>query len=143
MRRTLVNIMAIACVVSFILLIINVVFDGISINEVLKGGFSIILFFQILGVNTVVFCGLHFTQKFESKYVFWEILLDICFVSIVLVIFGLVFNHFRDRLWIFPIIAVVTYTFGFLTDMVRTQNLSRKINAKLKRRKEKNKSAAS
>ena len=146
MRKTLLNILAITSAVMLVLMLIDIIFDiifdinsmGFSFREYLDGTFPLRLFFQILGVNTVIFCGLFFTNKFESKYASLEILLDICFISIVLIIFGLIFGHFRDRLWIFPIMAIVIYTFGLLTNMVRTQEDSKKINEILQKRKEKN-----
>jgi hypothetical protein len=139
MRKTLLNILAITCVVLILLLFINIAVEGISFRELLDGTIPISLFFQILGVNTVIFCGLFFTQKFESKYASLEILLDICFISVVLIIFGLIFGHYRGRLWFFPIIAVVLYIFGLFTNMIRTQEDEKKINRILQNRKGKNK----
>ena len=139
MRATILNILAITCIVMLLLMLFNIVVDGISFKELLDAAFPIRLFFQILGVNAVIFSGLFFTHKFESKYASLEILLDICFISIVLIIFGIIFDHFRDRLWMFPIMAVVIYIFGLFTNIVRIQEDSRKINEFLQKRKEKSK----
>ena len=138
MGKTIVNILAVTTAVMLLLMFIDTVGFGTSFKEIFNNAFSIRLFFEILGLNTVIFFGLFFTHKFESKYAFLEIVLDICFISIVLIIFGLIFDHFRDKLWIFPIMAVVLYVFGLLTNMVRAQEMSKKINEKLKKRKEKN-----
>ena len=137
MRKTLLNILAITSAVLIVLLLINIADFSISFRELLDVTIPTRLFFEILGVNAVIFIGLFFTHKFESKYASLEILLDICFISIVLIIYGLIFDHFRDRLWIFLIMAIVIYLFGLLTNMVRTQEDSKKINKFLKKRREK------
>ena len=137
MRKTLLDILAITSAVVIILLLINIIDFSLSFRELLDVTIPIRLFLEILGVNAVIFFGLFFTHKFESKYASLEILLDICFISLVLIIYGLIFDHFRDRLWIFPIMAIVIYLFGLLTNMVRTQEDSKKINKFLKKRREK------
>ncbi len=94
-------------------------------------------FFEILGANIIIHCGLLFTHKFESDYAVLEFLLDISFVIVVLVVFGFVFQWFSSiPVWYLIIMAVVIYLFGFITNIVRIRKDAKEINELLKKRKE-------
>ena len=70
MKKTIINFFATHGIVWVLITIIGITLDGEFTQ-------SRIMVFQILGVNTVIFCGLHFIQKIEFQYAIFEFLLDI------------------------------------------------------------------
>jgi len=96
--------------------------------------------FQILGANIVIHLGLLLTRKFESQYLFLESLLDVVFITTVLVILGWIFNWFYY--WFSPLteigilasMAVVIYVVSTFLKMGRIREEVNEINMLLKKR---------
>ena len=97
-------------------------------------------FFQILGANIIIHLGLLLTRKFESQYLFLESLIDVVFITTVLVIFGWIFNWFNH--WFSPLtqkgilalMAVVIYVISTFLKMGRIQGEINEINKLLEER---------
>ena len=137
-KTIIINILASACLALLLLILIAIAIDGTSIREIWEATIQVSIFLQILGVNTLIFVGFNFIRKFESKYFILEILLDISYIIIVLVIFGAILGWFSGRAWILVIMAVIIYIFGLLTNIFRTRKDANEINELIKKRKEKN-----
>ena len=138
MRKLITNAFATSCMA----LILHMALVSIMYGKDSEAISFLVFYLQMLGVNIFVHIGLSFTRKFECKYAIFEYLLDICFISIVVVVFGLIFCWFAE-LWLFVIMVVVIYIVGLLVGMVRTREEANQINRLLKKRKEKNADAAS
>jgi len=95
------------------------------------------VFFQVLLANTIIYSGLFFTRKFESRYAILEYLLDISLVIVVVLVFGTIFEWYKDFPWLLAIMAIMIYIFGLLTGLVRARKDIKDINELLKKRKEK------
>jgi len=95
--------------------------------------------FQILGANIVIHLGLLLTRKFESQYLFLESLLDVVFITIVLVFFGWIFDWFHTLLLrglgILALMAVVIYVVATFLRMGRVREEINEINKLLEERK--------
>jgi len=138
MKRIFVNVLACTCIVQLALIAIAIIFEGVSIQKIAGGSIQIRYFLQILAINTVLNCGLFFTHKFESKFIIFEYLLDLSFISVVLLVYGAIFDIFTTKRWLFVVIGLVVYLLGLLTDMVRTREDAKEMNELIKKRKEKN-----
>jgi len=96
--------------------------------------------FQILAANIVIHLGLLLTRKFESQYLFLESLIDIVFITTVLIIFGWIFNWFYN--WFSPLaemgilasMAVVIYVISTFLRMGRIREEINEINKLLEER---------
>jgi hypothetical protein len=101
-------------------------------------------FFEILGANTLIHLGLLLTQKYESRYVILEFLLDITYTIAVLIVFGLIFNWYANMpVWVLLVMAVVIYIFGFLINTMRTREDAKEMDDLLQKRKKKHTNIAS
>jgi len=138
MKRIIVNILACTCAVQLSFILIDLIFNSGSIHKIFEGSINVGVFLQVLAVNTVLNYGLIFTRKFESKYVIFEYLLDLTFITAVLLVYGAIFNIFTARKWILLVIGLVVYIFSLLTDMVRTNEDAKEMNELIKKHKEKN-----
>jgi len=137
MKKTIINILATTCAVILLIVVVGIISNG-GISFLFNEDANIhnSVFFQILGANILIHFGLFFTRKFESKYAVLEFSLDISFIIIVLLVLGLLFKWYIDKLWVLAIMAIVLYIFGLLTDMVRIRKDIDDINKLLKKRKE-------
>jgi len=96
--------------------------------------------FQILGANIVIHLGLLLTRKFESQYLFLESLIDVVFITTVLVIFGWIFNWFyhwsspHTQIGILTLMAVVIYVISTFLKMGRIREEINEINKLLEER---------
>ena len=101
--------------------------------------------FQILAANIVIHLGLLLTRKFESQYLFLDFLLDVVFITIVLVIFGSTFNWFYNwfttlaEIVILASMAVVIYVVGTFFKMGRIREEINEINKLLEERDKRSK----
>ena len=143
MKKILVNTLASTCLVLLLLILVAVIIDNNPIRDVLGAAIQVSVILQILAGNALVSLGLFFTSKFESKYAALEFLLDLSYIVIVILAFGIIFNWYTGRRWILATIVVVVYIFTLLTNMVRVRKETNEINELLQKRREKNIDTAS
>ncbi|MDR0496705.1 MAG: hypothetical protein LBH42_03735 [Treponema sp.] len=136
-KKILINILATTCFVQLLLIFTPIIIDGASVNDVMENHILVSVILQILGVNTLLFTGLFFIHKLESKHAILEYLLDISYIIIVLLVYAVIFNVFSGRPWILAIMAVAGYIFGLLTNMYRARKDADELNKLLKKYKEK------
>ena len=130
MKKAVVNIFCITGAALILLAIFTVIIGAPAI--------FVRTFFEILGANTIIIFGLLLTHKFESRYVFLEYLLDISYVIIVIVVFGVIFDWYSSiPVWYLVIMAVAIYIFSIITSIVRTRKDAQELNALLLKLKEK------
>jgi len=93
---------------------------------------------EIIGANIVITIGLFLTNKIELHFVIFEYLLDIIFMTAVIVVTGILFNWYSlISVWVPPVIVVVTYIIFNLLDIVRVHKDINDINKLLKKLEEK------
>jgi len=112
----------------------------LAVFAVIIGGKSIYIntFFEILAANIVIYLGLILTKKFESSYAILEFLLDVSYIVVVLVVFGLIFDWFSSvPIWYLVIMAVVIYAFGIFINIVRIRKEADELNKLLQKHKNK------
>jgi hypothetical protein len=95
--------------------------------------------FQILGANIVINCGIFLLlKKFETRYVLLEYLLDVGYIIIVLVVFGMIFDWYSAiSVWVLAVMAVVVYILAITISINKIRRDTREINELLQKRKEK------
>jgi hypothetical protein len=99
---------------------------------------------EIIGVNIVIAIGLRLSQKIESRYAILEFLLDIGFMSAVIIVSGILFKWYHHvPVWVPLVIVLVIYILFHLLDIVRVRRDINEINKLLQKLKEKEDSAAS
>jgi len=135
MKKIIVNIMATTTAVTLVLIIVGIITFG---AEAIHGFIGARDFLQILLANTVIHVGLIFTRKFESRYAVLEYLLDVSYIIIVILVFGLIFEWYPDSPWLLAVVAVAVYILGLSTGIVRVKKEINDINELLQKRKEKN-----
>jgi len=93
---------------------------------------------EIIGANIVITIGLFLTNKIELHFVILEYLLDIIFMTVVIVVTGILFKWYSlISVWVPPVIVVVTYIIFNLLDIVRVHKDINDINKLLKKLEEK------
>ena len=98
---------------------------------------------EIIGANIVITIGLFLTQKIELRFAIFEYLLDIIFMTTVIVVSGIFFKWYSHiSAWVPPIIVVVTYIIFNLLDIVRVHKDIKDINNLLKKLEEKENTAS-
>ena len=94
--------------------------------------------FQVFGANIIINFGVYLLHKIESRIIFLEYLLDISFITTVLVIFGFLFDWYKViPIWVLFIMAVMIYIFVFTASIVNVRKKTKEINELLQKRKEK------
>jgi len=114
----------------------------LAIFALIIGGESIYVhtLFEVFTANIVIHLGLILTKKFESSYAVLENLLDISYLIIVLVAFGLIFNWFSSvPVWYLVIMAVAIYAFSAFINIARIRKDADELNKLLQKHKDKNK----
>jgi hypothetical protein len=98
---------------------------------------------QIFAANIVINIGVVLMQKFESRYVILEYILDVSYIIAVLVIFGVVFNWYSSvPVWLLAAMAVAIYIFMLILTAFKIKKDTKKINELLEKRKAKTDSAS-
>ncbi len=93
--------------------------------------------YQGFAANIIIHLGLTVLKRFESKYFIIEILLEIGYVLIVLIIAGFLFGWYSSTpIWILVLMGITVYFIGSLIDIFRIRNDVKFINQQLKLRKE-------
>ena len=95
--------------------------------------------FQIFGANIVINCGLFLMwKKVEIRYVLLEYLLDVGYIIIVLVVFGMIFDWYSAiSVWVLAVMAVIIYILAITISINKIRRDTREINELLQKRKEK------
>jgi hypothetical protein len=130
-KRTIMNIMVTTGSALMLLAVFAVIIGGKSIYTQ--------SFFEILGANIVIHLGLILTKKFECSYAVLEYLLDASYITVVLIIFGFIFDWYSSTpVWYLVIMAVVIYAFGIFINIGRTKKNADELNILLQKHKQKN-----
>ena len=99
---------------------------------------------EIFLANIVINLGLFLRWKFEIRYVILEYLVDISYIIIVLVIFGLIFDWYSAvPLWLLVVMATVIYLFAIIITFTKIRKDTAEMNELLQKRKEKQADTAS
>ncbi|MDR2922947.1 MAG: DUF3021 family protein [Treponema sp.] len=99
---------------------------------------------QITGANIVITIGLFMTNKVELRYAILEFLLDIGFMTAVIVLAGTIFNWYSSiPVWVPLIIVFAVYILFYLLDIIRVRRDIKEINNLLQKIKEKETDMAS
>jgi len=131
MKKTIINIMftssAVLILFAVYALIVNI--EYIYIRSI----------FEILGANIVIHSGFFFVNKFESRYVFLEYLLDILYISFVLGIFTIFFKwYIYVPIWLMFIMIIAIYLFCIMLNIAKNRKTAEKMNELLQKRKKTN-----
>jgi len=90
---------------------------------------------QIFGANIAIHLGLLLTQKFDSKYLVLEVLLDMAYISAVVTAFGLAFDWFvATPILILVAMAAVIHLSAIFLNMARIREDANIINKLLEKR---------
>ena len=93
---------------------------------------------QIFAANIVINVGLFILWKFEIRYTILQYLLDVTYIIVVLVVFGLIFNwYFTVPVWLLAVMAVVIYALATIITITKFRKDTNEINKLLQKRKEK------
>jgi hypothetical protein len=91
---------------------------------------------QIFAANIVINTGVVLMQKFESRYVILEYILDVSYIIAVLVIFGVVFNWYSSvPVWLLVVMAIAIYIFMLILTAFKIKKDTKKINELLQKRR--------
>jgi len=134
MKQTIANIFTTTCVVQLVLICISIIDGRLAMDNLVEAAIPYFQFFQIFGINIVINAGLFFIGKLESKFVILEYLLDVFFISIILLVSSIIFDFFPYRRWLVLLIGLIVYIFGLLTDMVRTNKYAKEMNELIQKR---------
>ena len=127
-------------VIFYIFASTGLVFLLYSVYGLLIGGTSIDshTILEIIGANTVITIGLTLFENIKIRYAILEFLIDISFMVIVILTFGLLFNwYYYIPIWIPIIIVFVIYIVFYLLGVIRIRKDIGEINELLKKSKEK------
>ena len=93
---------------------------------------------EVFGANIVITIGLFLTHKIELRFAIFEYLLDIIFMTTVIVVSGVLFGWYSHiPVWVPPAIVVIIYILFNLLDIVRVNKDINDINKLLKKLEEK------
>lgn len=130
MKRIIGNIMF---TTSGSLVIIAVLFILLKIEN-----FPVINVIYTFLINIIIHIGLYFIQKIECRYIFLEYLIDICYIFLVLIVFGFILDWYSViPFWIIPILVVIIYPSVLFISTAKTERDTNRINKLLQNRKDK------
>lgn len=93
--------------------------------------------FQTFGANIVIHIGLQLTRKYESQFFAAEVFLDILYTTIVLVVFGTIFDWYGIvPIWMLIVMAALINLTALFLNMARIREEANTINKLLKQRDE-------
>ena len=93
---------------------------------------------QIFAANIVINIGLFILWKFEIRYLILQYLLDVGYIIVVLIVFGLVFDWYSAvPVWFLVVTAAVIYIFATIITITKFRKDTNEINELLQKRKEK------
>jgi hypothetical protein len=130
MKRIIANIMLTSSATLAVLAVVFLQFNRQNI--------PVFTVFHAFGINILINIGIYLIQKIEFHYIFMEYILEICFINIILFIFGLILGWFtRIPIWIIPIMTIAIYVFVSIINTARTEKETQRINKLLQKLKEK------
>lgn len=89
--------------------------------------------YQSFLVNILIYIGLNFLQKFESKYLFLEFLIEILYILGILVPFGFLFSWYSSMpIWVVILLGIVVYFIACLINIIKIKEDISFINAQIK-----------
>lgn len=89
--------------------------------------------YQSFLVNILIYIGLYFLQKYESKYLFLEFLIEILYILGILVPFGFLFNWYSSMpLWVVILLGIVVYFIACFINIIKINEDISFINAQIK-----------
>lgn len=88
--------------------------------------------YQSFLVNILIYIGLYFLQKYESKYLFLEFLIDILYILGILVPFGFLFHWYSSMpLWVVILLGIVVYLIACFINIIKINEDISFINTQL------------
>ena len=93
---------------------------------------------QIFAANIVINLGLFMLWKIEIRYLILQYLLDVAYIIVILVVFGLIFDWYSTvPIWFLAVTAAVIYALATIITVTKFRKDTDKINELLQKRKEK------
>ena len=100
--------------------------------------------FEIFAANIIIILGLFLRWKFEIRNIIFEYLVDISYIILVLVIFGLIFNWYSAiPVWLLIAMAVIIYIFAMIISVTKINKDAKELNKLLQKRQKKQADSAS
>jgi len=100
--------------------------------------------FEIFAANIIIILGLFFRWKFEIRNIILEYLVDISYIILVLVVFGLIFNWYSAiPVWLLVAMAVVIYIFAMIISVTKINKDAKELNKLLQKQQKKHADSAS
>jgi len=94
--------------------------------------------FEIFAANIVIILGLYLREKFEIRNIILEYLVNISYIVVVLVVFGLIFDWYNVvPVWLLIAMAVVIYIFAMIFTAAKLKRDAEELNKLLQKRQEK------
>jgi hypothetical protein len=108
---------------------LTVYFAIIHINRVL-----VHTILELFGANILIHLGLFLRSKFEIRNLILEHIIDISFVLIVLIAFGLIFKWFTSvPVWILIVSCILIYIITSILNISKIKKDTREINSLLEK----------
>lgn len=93
--------------------------------------------FQVLVSCIIIHLILILLKRFESKYIFIELLAEIGCTLAVLIISGIIFRWFESiPVWVLVVMGILVYVIGCMIDMFQITRDVNHINKTIQKRKE-------
>jgi len=100
--------------------------------------------FEIFAANIIIILGLFLRWKLEIRNIILEYLVDISYIILVLVVFGLIFNWYSAiPVWLLVAMAVVIYIFAMIISVTKINKDAKELNKLLQKRQKKQADSAS
>ncbi|MCL1955179.1 MAG: hypothetical protein FWF68_05845 [Spirochaetes bacterium] len=100
--------------------------------------------FEIFAANVVIILGLFLLEKFELRNIIMEYLVDISYIIVVLVVFGLIFNWYSAiPVWLLIVMAIGIYIFAMIFTVTKIRKDAKELNKLLQKHREKQANSAS
>ncbi len=100
--------------------------------------------FEIFAANIIIVLGLFLRWKIEIRTIIFEYLVDISYIIVVLVIFGLIFDWYSAiPVWLLAAMAVLIYIFAMIISVTRINKDAKELNKLLQKRQKKQADSAS
>jgi len=126
MKKTFVNLMLTTgvSIVGLTLYFAIIHKDSVLVNTIL----------ELFGANTLIHLGLFLRSKFEIRNLILEHLIDISFVLIVLIAFGIIFKWFATvPIWILVVSGILIYIITSILTISKIKRDTREINSLLEK----------
>ncbi|MDR2555038.1 MAG: hypothetical protein LBC64_06370 [Fibromonadaceae bacterium] len=126
-RKTINDIMFVTGAALVILAVFSLLF-GVEISFVPT-------IFEVFIANIVIILGLCLRGKFEIHNIILEYLIDISYIAVVLIVFGLIFDWYNAvPVWLLIAMAVVIYIFAMIFTAAKLKRDAEELNKLLQKR---------